>query len=56
MESCIICGRDLRNDVFGRRCEDCWAADQAYSTEPDRTLAHQNREVMAAVTAELAAA
>ncbi len=26
--NCIKCGAKLRNDVYGRRCENCWAAAQ----------------------------
>ena len=50
--TCCVCGRDLSNDTYGSRCEDCWAAEQRRD-DVDR---HREREALAYLHAALAAA
>ena len=37
MQNCIVpdCGRELTNDTYGQRCEDCWASQQACPDRPN---------------------
>lgn len=30
---CSSCGQPLPNDLYGSRCEDCWAIGAGYSSE-----------------------
>ena len=36
--NCRVCGSELLNDIYGSRCEDCWAVKQpAYDKQVPRT-------------------
>ena len=50
--TCRVCGRDLSNDTYGSRCEDCWAVEQ----RRDGVDRHREREALAYLHAALAAA
>ena len=48
---CSVCGREVDTDIYGSRCEDCWAAQQRY----DQIDPHQGREALNYLHAALAA-